>query len=80
METKGECSDDGINCKRARSEVESLPHSVRRGRGESFKTKLLGSSNPSEWSGFGSANLPVSVEEDDIVYGEGEFGPSLKCL
>ncbi|KAL5800987.1 hypothetical protein ACOSQ3_032619 [Xanthoceras sorbifolium] len=38
----------------------------------------MGSSNPGEWSGFGSGNPPVSINEDDIVYGKGEFGPSMK--
>ncbi|KAL5732755.1 hypothetical protein ACOSQ2_032447 [Xanthoceras sorbifolium] len=34
----------------------------------------MGSSNPGEWSGFGSSNPPVSINEDNIVYGKGLRG------
>ncbi|KAL5824768.1 hypothetical protein ACOSQ3_020831 [Xanthoceras sorbifolium] len=81
--------DFPLSCKRARENGMCSTDSVRRGQpqsarrdrvleGGSFKTKLMGSSNPGEWSGFGSGNPPVSINEDDIVYGEGEFGPSMK--
>ncbi|KAL5757936.1 hypothetical protein ACOSP7_020547 [Xanthoceras sorbifolium] len=83
--------DFPLSCKRARENGMCSTDSVRRGQpqsarrdrvleGGSFKTKLMGSSNPGEWSGFGSGNPPVSINEDDIVYGEGSSaapsGPS----
>ncbi|KAH7548412.1 hypothetical protein JRO89_XS14G0122300 [Xanthoceras sorbifolium] len=73
--------DFPLSCKRAREDGLCSTDSVRRGQlqsarrdhvleGGSFKTKLMGSSNPGEWSGFGSGNPPVSINEDDIVYGK----------
>ncbi|KAL5732749.1 hypothetical protein ACOSQ2_032441 [Xanthoceras sorbifolium] len=77
--------DFPLSCKRAREDGLCSTDSVRRGQlqsarrdhvleGGSFKTKLMGSSNPGEWSGFGSGNPPVSINEDDIVYGKGLRG------
>ncbi|KAL5753236.1 hypothetical protein ACOSQ2_023743 [Xanthoceras sorbifolium] len=67
------CSTDSVR--------RDQPESTRRDlvlEGGSFKTKLIRSSNTGEWSGFGSGNPLVSIDDDDIVYGEGEFGPSMK--
>ncbi|KAL5826798.1 hypothetical protein ACOSQ3_018639 [Xanthoceras sorbifolium] len=67
-------SNSATYCKRARSHQEEPTVMPSRGRGDSFKSKLLGATNPSTWLGFGSGKERISIENSDIVLVEGSNG------
>ncbi|KAK0591926.1 hypothetical protein LWI29_010382 [Acer saccharum] len=76
--TKEKPPDNTFTAKRARAQEDAEESLLRKSVGVSFKSKLLGTSNPSNWSGFGTGNERLKIEEGDITFVEGTDGPSMK--
>ncbi|KAL5822936.1 hypothetical protein ACOSQ4_020836 [Xanthoceras sorbifolium] len=58
---RGSC--DGIDC--------------NRGSNNSFKSKLLGMASSNSWKGFGTRKKRLQIEDGDIVFTEGPYGPDV---
>ncbi|KAK3222200.1 hypothetical protein Dsin_009225 [Dipteronia sinensis] len=85
------CSEEiemtGENCgsaKRPRSEDEIIgrndfpTENVRREAMGSFKSKLLGISNPRSWADFSTSKGELNIEEEDITISNGPTSPVMK--
>ncbi|KAL5852776.1 hypothetical protein ACOSQ3_007894 [Xanthoceras sorbifolium] len=73
-EGPGGGANPDFHCKRARSDCDDLSAMPQRERVDSFKTKLLGVSNPSNWKGFGDGKEKITIEDSDFVLVEGSNG------
>ncbi|KAK3205963.1 hypothetical protein Dsin_020009 [Dipteronia sinensis] len=51
---------------------------VRREAMSSFKSKLLGMSNPRSWADFSTSEVELNIEEEDITISDGPTGPVMK--
>ncbi|KAL5846682.1 hypothetical protein ACOSQ3_010206 [Xanthoceras sorbifolium] len=74
VEGLGGGANPDFHCKRARSDCDDLSAMPQRERVDSFKTKLLGVSNPSNWKGFGDGKEKITIEDSDFVLVEGSNG------
>ncbi|KAL5800312.1 hypothetical protein ACOSQ4_033196 [Xanthoceras sorbifolium] len=74
VEGPGGGANPEFHCKRARSDCDDLSAMPQRERVDSFKTKLLGVSNPSNWKGFGDGKEKITIEDSDFVLVEGSNG------
>ncbi|KAL5860984.1 hypothetical protein ACOSQ4_002280 [Xanthoceras sorbifolium] len=74
VEGLGGGANPEFHCKRARSDCEDLSAMPQRERVDSFKTKLLEVSNPSNWKGFGDGKENIPIEDSDFVLVEGSNG------
>ncbi|KAL5822726.1 hypothetical protein ACOSQ4_020626 [Xanthoceras sorbifolium] len=74
VEGPGGGANPEFHCKRARSDCDNLSAMPQRERVDSFKTKLLGVSNPSNWKGFGDGKEKITIEDSDFVLVEGSNG------
>ncbi|KAL5812031.1 hypothetical protein ACOSQ3_026981 [Xanthoceras sorbifolium] len=74
VEGPGGGANPEFHCKRASSDCEDLSAMPQRERVDSFKTKLLGVSNPSNWKGFGDGKEKITIEDSDFVLVEGSNG------
>ncbi|KAL5845119.1 hypothetical protein ACOSQ4_011077 [Xanthoceras sorbifolium] len=74
VEGPGGGANPDFHCKRARSDCDDLSAMPQRERVDSFKTKLLGVSNPSNWKEFGDGKEKITIEDSDFVLVEGSNG------
>ncbi|KAL5839871.1 hypothetical protein ACOSQ4_012479 [Xanthoceras sorbifolium] len=74
VEGPGGGANPDFHCKRACSDCDDLSAIPQRERVDSFKTKLLGVSNPSNWKGFGDGKEKITIEDSDFVLVEGSNG------
>ncbi|KAL5833733.1 hypothetical protein ACOSQ3_017407 [Xanthoceras sorbifolium] len=78
--TEEEIGKTSVGCassKRARACDDVGNPLERESPGVSFKSKLLGMSNPSSWAGFNEQRKAILVCDEDTVITEGQFGPSM---
>ncbi|KAL5803163.1 hypothetical protein ACOSQ4_031468 [Xanthoceras sorbifolium] len=72
-------SETPLSSKRARASDEVHGSSIRNSgnfsSANSFKSRLLGLSNPSTWEGFGAKRERIKFEEDDVIITEDLEGP-----
>ncbi|KAL5840253.1 hypothetical protein ACOSQ4_012861 [Xanthoceras sorbifolium] len=74
VEGPGGGANPEFHCKRARSDCKDLSAMSQRERVDSFKTKLLGVSNPNNWKGFEDGKENITIEDSDFVLVEGSNG------
>ncbi|KAL5814689.1 hypothetical protein ACOSQ4_025330 [Xanthoceras sorbifolium] len=74
VEGPGGGANPKFHCKHARSDCEDLSVMSQREKVDSFKTKLLGVTNPSNWKGFGAGKEKITIEDSDFVLVEGSNG------
>ncbi|KAL5829755.1 hypothetical protein ACOSQ3_019223 [Xanthoceras sorbifolium] len=75
-------SKTSLSSKRARASDELDGSSIRNSgnfsSADSFKSRLLGLSNPSIWEGFGAKRERIKFEEDDVIITEDLEGPGVE--
>ncbi|KAL5858721.1 hypothetical protein ACOSQ4_000017 [Xanthoceras sorbifolium] len=74
VEEPGRGPNPETHYKRARSDHEEPMAMPPRGRVDSFKSKLIGATNPSTWLGFGTGKERITIGDSDIVLVEGPNG------
>ncbi|KAL5795197.1 hypothetical protein ACOSQ2_000017 [Xanthoceras sorbifolium] len=74
VEEPGRDTNPETHYKRARSNHEEPTAMPPRGRVDSFKSKLIGATNPSTWLGFGTGKERITIGDSGIVLMEGPNG------
>ncbi|KAL5769782.1 hypothetical protein ACOSP7_013936 [Xanthoceras sorbifolium] len=67
-----------LSSKRAKAVDEEDVSTIRKPESDSFKSRLLGMSNPSTWGGFVSKRDKLKIDAADITISEGLEGPVME--
>ncbi|KAL5862503.1 hypothetical protein ACOSQ3_000017 [Xanthoceras sorbifolium] len=68
VEEPGRDTNPETHYKRARSNHEEPTAMPPRGRVDSFKSKLIGATNPSTWLGFGTGKERITIGDSDLQF------------